>query len=232
MTSIRPAASPTASASPSSLHPEELGQRAARRRRSRPCRAACSGSCRCRMSTRSTPSAARLSSSDRRACAGVEAAGLRVAVELGREDPPLRPAAELAHHLADPLLAPPQPVEPRAVEEPVRHRQHRAHRCQRPLLVDVVAVGVGHAADARGPEPDRRHPHPGPADLTLLRHAPPPCRPFFSPSVQIDRLEQRQRIARRRRAAPASARRCASSRSRPAPRPAAAPSRRAAGGRP
>ena len=93
-----------------------------------------------------------------------------VAVELGREHPPRRPAAPLAHDHADPLLAAAVAVVARGVEEAVGQVEDRPHRRQRPLLADLVAVGVGHVAEARCPEADRRHREPRPADRAPVRH--------------------------------------------------------------
>ena len=134
--------------------------------------------------------------------AGVEAAGLAVPVELGRKDAPLRPATERADHRPDALLAAPEPVVARAVEKAVRLGQHLPHGGESPFLGHVIAVGLGHAADAGGPEPDRGHPEPRVADLTLLRHASSPFFWFLPAlvgpvSVEIDRLQQRKGVAAR-----------------------------------
>ena len=101
---------------------------------------------------------------------GVEAERVHVAVELGREDPALGPAAHLAHDLADAALAAAVGVIARGVEEAVLHREHGPDGGQRALLGDLVTVGAGHRAEAGGSETERRHAQPGFADFNALRH--------------------------------------------------------------
>ena len=175
------------------------------------------GSCRCRMSTRSTPSAVEALLERAPGLGGVEAPGLEVAVELGREHaaPPASRRARAPPRRSAPRCAPCRRCRER-VEEAVRQRQHRPDRRQRPLLVDVVAVGVGHVADARACR--TRSPAPTPRSRRS-RASPPcvssPCTRSPSSAVSRDRPPAAaQADCPRRRAAPASARRCASSRSR------------------
>ena len=175
ITSIRPAASPTASASPSSLIRNSSASAPpgpAISARS----AACSGSCRCRISTRSRPSASRLASNDRRACA---ASKRPVSMSRSSFVERIRPSGQPpSSRTTCPIRASlrPERIVARAVEEPVRPLQHRPDRRARPLLVDVVAVGDRHAAEPRGSEADPRDRHPRRPDRHALPgHASPPC---------------------------------------------------------
>jgi hypothetical protein len=75
---------------------------------------------------------------------GVKSIGLRVAIELGRDDEAFRKAATLADDIADPLLAPSESVDARRVEEVGRSLEDRLHRPAGAVRVDTVAIGVGH----------------------------------------------------------------------------------------
>ena len=86
---------------------------------------------------------------------GVELARLEIAVELGRDDETLRQAAALANGGADPLLAAAEPIIARGVDEIGRPVENGVERRPGARLVDAVAIGVGHVAEARGAEADR-----------------------------------------------------------------------------
>src|SRR6185437_5828894 len=70
---------------------------------------------------------------------GVEAVGLGVAVELGRDDEALGQAAALANGGADPLFAAAEPVDARGVEEVGRPVENGVDRRPGALFVDAVA---------------------------------------------------------------------------------------------
>src|SRR5271165_4717952 len=77
---------------------------------------------------------------------GVEAVGLKIAVELGRKDEALRQAAPLANGGADPLLAAAHAVDARSVEKIDRPVEDRPQSGLGAVRVDIVAIGVGHVA--------------------------------------------------------------------------------------
>ena len=100
--------------------------------------------------------------------------------------------------------AAPAPPAPSPAPAPRRRRSRRCRACCRCPEVPNPIAGT-------------RTPVPPISRFSAMPVLPPLSR-FCLCSVEIDRLQQRQRIAARRRAAPASARRCASSPCPAAPR--------------
>jgi hypothetical protein len=103
---------------------------------------------------------------------GVESSGLGFAIELGRDHEPVGYTAHFGDDLADPSLAAAEPVVAGAVDDIRRAGEDGPYRCVRPVLVHLVAVGVGHAAQGRGSERQGRGGDAGVTDHPVRRHDP------------------------------------------------------------
>ena len=102
---------------------------------------------------------------------GVEHARLEIAVELGRDDEALRKTAALANGGADPLLAAPEPIIARSVDEIGGPIENGVDRGSRARFVDAVAIGVRHVAEAGGAKADGRDHKIGAAQSDLVHGA-------------------------------------------------------------
>ena len=101
----------------------------------------------------------------------VERVGLEIAVELGRHDEALRQAAALANDGADPLFAAAEPIIARGVDELGRPIENGVERRPGARLVDAIAVGVRHVAEAGGAKADGRDHDIGAAQANLVHDA-------------------------------------------------------------
>ena len=106
---------------------------------------------------------------------GVEAVGVELAVDFGRDDGAVGKPAEFANDLADTIFAAPKPVVARSIDKRRRPGENRPHRLQRAFLADAVAVAVGEVAERARAEADAGHlqvrtPQLGPLDFSGLAH--------------------------------------------------------------
>ena len=106
-----------------------------------------------------------------------EVAGLHVAVELGRDGETCGQAAPFADHRADAPLALAEAVIVGRVEAVDRPVEDGADGGECALLVDRIAVGVGHAAQSGSAEHDRRDFDAGISDPVLFHVVLPQIEP-------------------------------------------------------
>jgi hypothetical protein len=86
-----------------------------------------------------------------------EVAGLGIPIGLGRQYAALGQAPDLPEHLAYAPFALPVPVGGRRVEEVERALEDGSQRAESPLFRDGVLERIGHVAERRATDADRRH---------------------------------------------------------------------------